>query len=409
MTAGDLVTERDRAREAFAKALLDDDPETLYERAPCGYLSTTPNGTIVKVNETFLTWTGHSRQDLVGHRTFASLLTAGGRIYHDTHYAPMLRMQEHVREIALDVVTADGHRLPVLVNAALGRDAEGEPVVIRVVLFDATERRGYERELLRAKQLAVESEVKAKSLARALQQTLIPPHPPEIPGLDVAAVYRPAGSGEEVGGDFYDVFQIGADDWVVAIGDVCGKGVEAAILTALVRHTLRAVAMRVSGPAEALHALNETLLRHQTDRFCTIAVLRLRLVQEQWQLTMCLGGHPQPLVLTPGSPPTALGSPGSLVGILADPDFHETQVPLGPGTTLVLYTDGVTEGRRGDELYGDERLRATAQRCGGSPAGVTEGVLHDVLDFQDGTARDDIAVLALSTLTRHREDDVPPS
>jgi len=409
VSSGELVTERDRAQEAFTKALLDDDPETLYERAPCGYLSTTPDGTIVKVNETFLTWTGHARKDLVGHRTFASLLTAGGRIYHDTHYAPMLHMQEHVREIALDVVTADGQRLPVLVNAALGRDDDGEPVVVRVVLFDATERRGYERELLRAKQLAEASELKARALARALQQTLIPPHPPEIPGLDVAAVYRPAGSGEEVGGDFYDVFQVGTDDWVVAVGDVCGKGVEAAILTALVRHTLRAVAMQVSGPAEALHALNEVLLHHQTDRFCTIAVLRLRLVGERWRLTMSLGGHPQPIMLGPGGLATAVGSPGSLVGILPDPTFEETQVPLDHDATLVLYTDGVTEARRGDELYGDERLRATALRHDGSPATVSEEVLRDVLDFQGGSARDDIAVLALRTLTRVREADAPPS
>lgn len=400
MSSGELVTERSRAREAFAKALLDDDPETLYERAPCGYLSTTPDGTIVKVNETFLTWTGHSRDDLVGRRSFASLLSAGGRIYHDTHYAPLLRMQEHVREIALDVVTADGRRLPVLVNAALGRDAAGEPVVVRVVLFDATERRGYERELLRAKQRAEESEQKARALARTLQQTLIPPHPPSVPGLDVAAVYRPAGTGEEVGGDFYDVFQIGEDDWVVVVGDVCGKGVKAAILTALVRHTLRAVAMQVPGPGEALHALNAVLLHHQTDRFCTVAVLRLRRVDGAWRLTLCLGGHPQALLLGADGGVTPVGAAGSLVGILPDPAFDEVELLLSPGAILVLYTDGVTEGRRGNELYGERRLhnaaRAHAKAHAGSPAAVTEGVLADVLAFQGGIARDDIAVLAIA-------------
>ena len=90
--------------EAFADALLDDDPETLYEQAPCGYVSTTPDGLIVKANRTFLTLTGYRHEELVGARTFAQLLTAGGRIYHETHYAPMLRMQGTAREIALEIV-----------------------------------------------------------------------------------------------------------------------------------------------------------------------------------------------------------------------------------------------------------------------------------------------------------------
>lgn len=391
-------SDRAAAREAFARVLLDDDPQTLYDRAPCGYLSTTPDGTIVKVNETFLTWTGHTREALVGRRTFASLLSAGGRIYHDTHYAPMLLMHEHVREIALEVVTGDGGRLPVLVNAALGRDGQGEPVVVRVVLFDATERREYERELLRAKQRAEESEARAHSLARTLQQTLIPPRPPEIPGLDVAAVYRPAGSGVEVGGDFYDVFQTGEHDWVVVIGDVCGKGVEAAVLTSLARHTIRAVAMRVSGPADALHALNQVLLDHPADRFCTVALLRLSYTDGRWWLTMCLGGHPQPLVSSRDRAPHVVGMPGSLVGILPDPEFHETHLTLEPGTTVVLYTDGVTEGRRDDEQYGEERLRVAAAAYGTDATALAEGILADVLEFQGGVARDDIAVLALGVL-----------
>ena len=99
------------ALEAFYGALLDDDAEQLYERAPCGYLSTTPDGVIIKVNQTFLTLTGYTGTDLVGRRTFADLLTVGGRIYHETHYAPMLRMQGTAREIALEIVRGDGRRL----------------------------------------------------------------------------------------------------------------------------------------------------------------------------------------------------------------------------------------------------------------------------------------------------------
>jgi serine/threonine-protein kinase RsbW len=136
----------------------DDDPEELYEHAPCGYLTTLPDGTIVKVNETFLTWTGYRRADLVGRRRFRDLLSAGGQIYHETHYAPLLTMQDDVHEIAFDMICADGRRLPTLVNSVLGRDPEGLPRVIRTTVFDATERRGYERELLAARRAAESSE-----------------------------------------------------------------------------------------------------------------------------------------------------------------------------------------------------------------------------------------------------------
>ena len=375
-------------------APLDDDAEQLYDRAPCGYLSTTPDGTIVKVNQTFLNLTGYAREDLVGRRTFAQLLSPGGRIYHETHYAPLLRMRDSVREIALDVVTADGSRLPVLVNSVLDRDAGGQPTVVRTAVFDATERRSYERELVRAKQRAEESEARTRALARTLQQTLIPPTPPHIPGLDVAAVYRPAGTGEEVGGDFYDVFQVGEGDWVVALGDVCGKGVDAAVVTAVARYTLRAAAVRVPSPAQALEILNDVLLRHETDRFCTACLLRLRQVDGSWSATIAAGGHPLPLLVRGGSLSCA-GTPGSLVGVLEEAVFTDAETLLAPGDELVLYTDGVTEGRRGDEQYGEERLRANVARGSGSAASLAETLVADVLAFQGGDARDDIAVVAV--------------
>jgi serine/threonine-protein kinase RsbW len=131
---------------------VEDSAEDLYENAPCGYLSTRPDGTIVKVNHTFLAWTGLTGEELVERRRFQDLLDAGGRIYHETHYAPLLRMQDAVREIALEIVCADGRRLPVLVNATLRRDEEGRPSLIRTTVFNATDRRRYERELLRARE-----------------------------------------------------------------------------------------------------------------------------------------------------------------------------------------------------------------------------------------------------------------
>jgi sigma-B regulation protein RsbU (phosphoserine phosphatase) len=389
------MADRHSSRPAVLAGALTEDLETLYERAPCGYLTTTPDGVIAKVNQTFLEWTGHTAEDLVATRTFSSLLTAGGRIYHDTHFAPMLQMHAKVREIALDVVRADGSRLPVLVNATMDRDDAGAPVAIRVVVFDATSRREYERELLRAKQRAEESEARAQALARTLQQTLIPPRPPEIPGLEVAAAYRPAGSGAEVGGDFYDVFQIATDDWVVVLGDVCGKGVDAAIVTSLVRYTLRAASIHHVGTESTLMELNEVLLKHESDRFCTVALLRLRRKHGRWRLGMSLGGHPHPLLLRPGQEPRQLGNPGSLVGVLEHPDFPESELGLEPGSTVLLYTDGVTEGRRDNELYGDARLREAAQPHVGAAHEMTRSVLAEVLAFQGGRARDDIALVAV--------------
>jgi sigma-B regulation protein RsbU (phosphoserine phosphatase) len=383
------------ALDAFFAALLYDDPSQLYERAPCGYLSTTPDGTIIKANETFLALVGYERDDVIGRLRFADLLSPGGRIYHETHYAPMLRMQGLASEIALDLVRRDGTRTPVLVNAVLDSDADGKPLVVRTAVFDATRRREYERELLRAKQQAEASEERSRALARTLQQTLIPPTPPEIPGLDVAARYRPAGDGTEVGGDFYDLFSVGAGEWVVVVGDVCGKGAEAAVVTALVRYTLRAAAVQHPNPSAALAALNTVLQRHETDRFCTVAFLRLRQVSDGWQASLCLGGHPSPLLRCRDDTLRVLGKPGSALGVMDEPDLYDVPVTLRQGDVLLLYTDGLPDGRRGSEFYGEHRLTRLLATDHDSAEGLASALLDDVLGFQGGTARDDIAIVVV--------------
>jgi phosphoserine phosphatase RsbU/P len=389
------VTVSNEALDGFIDALLDDNAGQLYERAPCGYLSTTPDGTIIKANETFFALTGFRRQDVVGRTRFADLLSPGGRIYHETHYAPLLRMHGTAREIAFDLVRADGTRLPVLVNSVLERDVNGHPTVVRTAVFDASHRREYERELLRAKQQAEASEARATALARTLQGTLIPPTPPSIPRLDVAGRYRPAGDGTEVGGDFYDVFQVGPGEWVVAIGDVCGKGVDAAVVTALVRYTLRAVAMESASPSAALRALNDVLLERETDRFCTVALLRLHEADGAWAGRLGLGGHPLPILVTAAGEARTVGVAGSLLGVLTDPDLAEIELRLDAGDTLVLYTDGVPEGRNNGSFYGTDRILGLARAARGDAADLAAEILTDVLDFQDGAARDDIAVVTV--------------
>ncbi|HVL52506.1 MAG TPA: SpoIIE family protein phosphatase [Actinomycetota bacterium] len=397
----------DAALEAFYGALADDDADELYDRAPCGYLSTTPDGTIIKVNQTFLTWTGYSRDELVG-RTFAELLTAGGRIYHETHYAPMLQMQGTAREIALEVVKAGGERLPALVNSVLERDDQGAPLVVRTAVFDATERRRYEQELVLAKRRAEDSERRARSLVRTLQQTLIPPEPPEIPGLEVCAVYRPAGAGDEVGGDFYDVFEIGPQRWVVVVGDVRGKGVEAAVVTAFARYWVRAAAVRHAEPSQVFRVVNEVLMRHDTDRFCTAALLRLHRTQEGWQVVAASAGHPLPLLVKPGTRARAVGRPGLFLGSFADPVLHDQELLLEPGDVMVLYTDGVTEARRGDEFYGERRLRGAVEKEGIRLKDRVEGLLEEVVDFQSGSPRDDIVIVGVAVPWNHRPAGAKP-
>lgn len=144
----DLTVRQDEA------VRLEDSAEDLYENAPCGYLSTYPDGRIARVNATFSTWTGWAPDELVGQRIFAELLSAGGRIYYQTHVDPLLRMQGEVRAIACDLVTRDGHRLPVLVNFRLHSDSTDRPLAVRITVFDASQRRAYEDELLEARRRA---------------------------------------------------------------------------------------------------------------------------------------------------------------------------------------------------------------------------------------------------------------
>ncbi|SEP15912.1 SpoIIE family protein phosphatase [Trujillonella endophytica] len=149
--------------------LLEDDPADLYENAPCGYLSMLPGGEIVKVNRTLTTWLGRDAGELVGTH-FADLLTVGGRVYNETHLAPLLRMQGAAREVALDLALGDGAVLPCLLNAVEVRDAVGAPALIRVTLFEVSSRRRYERALLAAQRTAAESENRSRTLHQMVSQ-----------------------------------------------------------------------------------------------------------------------------------------------------------------------------------------------------------------------------------------------
>ena len=388
MTGGRDPTTGGREPPAAFSALLEDSAEDLYENAPCGYLSTRLDGQIARVNATLLRWLGYAREDLVGRRYFADLLTVGGRIYHETHFAPLLTMQGEIGGVALDLRAADGARLPVLVTSAVKKSPAGEPLLIRTTIFDARDRRAYERERLRV-------------LVTTLQHSLLPHALPDVPGLEAAAHYHVA-SPDEVSGDFYDLFPLGPSRWGLFLGDVCGKGAPAAAATSLIRYTLRAAAAYDPDPGTALTTLN-TVLNEQYERdgqsFCTAISGLLVPDGDGFRLTFANGGHPEPLLLRADGTASYQAAPrGLLIGVLAGTTYAATSVRLRPGDTLILYTDGLTEARPGPGRgrYGDEALLAFARGLRPATATGTVAALAALLGkFSEGLT-DDTAILAFS-------------
>ena len=422
---------------AVFSALLEDSAEDLYEHAPCGYLSTLLDGQIAKVNTTLLDWLGYRRDQLVGFMRFADLLTVGGRLYHETHFAPLLQMQGHVGGIALELRAADGTRLPVLVTSQVKTGDDGQPLLIRTTVFDARDRRAYEAELLRARKDAEAQREEAEQaradaeqaraqtererarlqrLATTLQATLLPPVLTAPPGLEVAAHYSIA-STDQVGGDFYDLFPLAGGRWGLFLGDVCGKGAAAAAVTSLARYTLRAAAVYDPDPVRVLTNLN-TVLNHEYQgvdpRFCTVVFGVLTPSGTGFDVVLAGGGHPSSLLLAADGGARYVPTPGGqLIGVLPDPHIATSTVQLGPGDTLLLYTDGLTEahsdrtaddpGARGDR-FGDQALHDFAGALAPTTAEDTIAALTGLLESFGEGLDDDTALLALGVPATRREE-----
>ena len=379
---------------AFA-ALLEDSAEELYESAPCGYLSTLVDGTIAKINATLLGWLGLEQEAVVGRMRFTDLLTVGGKLYHETHFAPLLRMKGEIGGIALEIKQADGGRMPVLVSAVIKRSGTGEPLLIRTTVFDARDRRAYEEELLRGRKEAEEARKQAdadrarlQDALAVLQQSLLPATLPAVPGTEVAAHYHTA-SPDRLGGDFYDVFPIDEKRFAFFVGDVCGKGPRAAAVTSLTRYTLRAAALHDPDPVSALTTLNKVLHERYSDgdpRYCTaiFGTIEPDPTTGQVAIHLASGGHPPALILRAEGTTDFLPTPGGLlVGILPAAHFTSATTTLAPGDTLLLYTDGITEARIGEDrttLYGDDALRAFAASHAGEPSQRVIEALTGLLD-----------------------------
>jgi serine phosphatase RsbU (regulator of sigma subunit) len=232
-------------------------------------------------------------------------------------------------------------------------------------------------------------------VARALQQSLLPQRLPDLEWMEIAARYRAAGE-IEVGGDFYDVFEAADGGWFAAIGDVQGKGPEAAAVTGLARYTIRAAAVTERAPSRILRTLNQAIINEWTDRFATVALARIKRSKRGADVSVSCGGHPLPLVLRATGEVETAECKGNLLGAFEEVQLGDQGLKLRPGDALVMYTDGVTEEHAGKRVFGEDRLIALLRELAGSDAdGIAGRVEQAVLDFGDPEPRDDMAVLVL--------------
>lgn len=292
------------------------------------------------------------------------------------------------QRLELDACRKGGTRFPV------------ELTVTRVDLAGPPTFTGFVRDLTdrkQAEEAMEETRTRSIRIAQTLQQSLLPPSLPVIEGIELASRFRPAGDGHELGGDFLDIFQTGRDDWGFVLGDVCGKGAPAAALTALVRYTVRATAMRVRKPSAVLGVANEAINRQHPDTFCTAVYGRLRRTARGLRCSFASGGHPLPFVRRATGEIVQQGHHGRLLGPFEEADLRDFNIDLRVGDTIVLMTDGVTEARRpGGDDFGEEGVRRVLEEIKPlSAAGLAEAIEEAALVHSGGVLKDDLAILVL--------------
>jgi PAS domain S-box-containing protein len=251
-------------------------------------------------------------------------------------------------------------------------------------------------------------------IARRLQASLLPARLPEMPGLEVGARYLAAGEGVQVGGDLYDVFAVDGGRWAVVVGDVRGKGVEAAALTGLTRNTIRSEAIRGPAPSAILAHVNEVLRRadagersgapvseldaweRSEPRFCTVALAVVERTPAGAGVTISIAGHPLPVLVRADGTAEEVGTPGSLLGVGVDLDLHDVDLDLGPGDVLVFFTDGIVERHEGKRFFDEDGLTDVVRSVRGLGAqAIAVAIEGAARAFVDDEPRDDMAVVVL--------------
>lgn len=319
---------------------------------------------------------------------------------------------EEVRDEMLAVVTSEPEHLAQLRWLGL-RSAMVVPMVCRdsiigtlTLLTSESNRRFTKDDLRRAEDLAARIAYPIDNarlyqrharVSETLQQSLLPPDLPEIHGVEMAARYHAVAQTAEVGGDFYDVFAAGARSWGLALGDVSGKGVEAAAVTSLARHTVRAATMATQRPSEVLSMLNAALLEEtERDRFCTAVYALIEPGFGRVKVTVASGGHPVPYVIRSNGTLEPVACEGTLLGVVTDPELNDVSIQLDFGDKLIFYTDGLFDirprGARFSQAHLEELFAACSKRGVKAAADMIE---RSILDLQEGQARDDFALVIL--------------
>jgi serine phosphatase RsbU (regulator of sigma subunit) len=236
-----------------------------------------------------------------------------------------------------------------------------------------------------------------REIAHTLQQSLLPGILLQPPGIEIAARYRPSGEGAEVGGDFYDAWDLGDGGHAIAIGDVAGKGPGAAAMTALTRHAMRVTSRYEQSPSRILEVVNDAIMEERSvAEFCTAVLGLVRPDGDGYTLTSACAGHAPPLVLRVDGTVEEAGTWGTLLGAVPDAIFHDATTHLVYGDAVICYTDGVTERRTGGDVFGEDRLQRLIASFAGASADAIAGSIDDaVVAFAPGLPDDDVAILAL--------------
>jgi PAS domain S-box-containing protein len=299
----------------------------------------------------------------------------------------------------LETIRALGMRSVMLIPMIVG----GRTIGV-LTMVSAESRRAFDEDdlvfagdLARRAATAVENArlyTERATAALTLQESLLPARLPTVPGWQLASSYAAGDTTVDVGGDFFDVVELD-EGFLAIVGDVTGKGVQAAALTALARHTLATAARFDPSPAAVVGLLNDVLVHRAEISLLTVACAHVVPSESGARLRLTSAGHPLPVLARPGQPPTTVGPPGLLLGITAAARWAESEIALAPGDTLLFYTDGVTDTPSGSERFGEERLLAALPDAPADPREMIAAVLSALREFQVGDVVDDRALLAL--------------